>query len=69
MRRLQDRPRLLDLTWNAFFRMLQPFRRWLTPGGKMERVLAATERLSAAETLLALRSARRRTADGLRVRY
>lgn len=46
MRRLQDRPRLLDLAWTAFFSVLRPFRRWLTPGGKMEGVLAATERLS-----------------------
>jgi hypothetical protein len=46
MRRLQDRPRLLDMAWTVFFRMLRPFRRWLTPGGKMEGVLAAAERLS-----------------------
>jgi hypothetical protein len=45
-RRLQDSPHLLELTYQAVYRMLLPFRRWLTPGSWSERVFIELEKLS-----------------------
>jgi hypothetical protein len=46
MRRLQDRPRLLELTYIATDRLLRLFARWLRPGGKVEKMFSAGEKLS-----------------------
>ena len=46
MRFLQDRPRLLDFAYVATWRLIRPFRPWLKPGGKAERVFATAERVS-----------------------
>ena len=47
MRLLQDHPRLLDVAWASFlYPLLRLFRRWLRPGGRMERVFASTERVT-----------------------
>jgi len=41
---LQDHPRVLELAYQATLRALMPFRRWLTPGGSVERVFVLAER-------------------------
>jgi len=46
MRRLQDHPHLLELAYHATFRILKSTRRWLTPGGWVERLMVRLERLS-----------------------
>jgi len=46
LRRLQDHPHLLELAYHAALRMLQPFRRSLVPGGRLERWMIRLERLS-----------------------
>ena len=46
MRLLQNRPRLLELSYIATLELLRTFRRWLRPGGKMERVFVAGEKLT-----------------------
>ncbi len=45
-RRLQDSPHLLEQAYRLSFRMLLPFRRWLTPGSWGERALIELEQLS-----------------------
>lgn len=40
---LQDRPRLLEFAYQATMRGLSPFRRWLRPGGVVERVFIVGE--------------------------
>ena len=46
MRILQDRPGLLESAYVATSRVLQLFRRWLRPGGKVERLLVIGERVT-----------------------
>ena len=46
MRRLQEWPHLLELAYIATTRLLYPFRRWLRPGGKIETLLVAGEKVS-----------------------
>ena len=46
LRRLQDHPRLLEIAYAATERLLQPFRRWLLPGGRVERAFILGERVS-----------------------
>ena len=41
---IQSYPHLLELTYVAAGRFLQPFRRWLKRGGWLERLLIQTER-------------------------
>ena len=43
---LQDHPHLLEVAYDATLRVLQPFRRWLKPGGRVERLLVAGERIT-----------------------
>ncbi len=43
---LQDRPRLLEIAYLGTQRLLRPFRRWLNPGGGVERLFVAGERLT-----------------------
>ena len=43
LRRLQDSPHLLELAYAAAHRLLRPFRRWLKPGGLVERFFVSTE--------------------------
>ena len=40
---LQERPRLLEVAYRATQRGLMPFRRWLKPGGTIERVFVLAE--------------------------
>jgi hypothetical protein len=44
LRRLQDHPRLLEIAYAVTERLLSPFRRWLLPGGLMERAFILGER-------------------------
>jgi hypothetical protein len=46
LRRLQDRPRLLEFAYQGSFRLLSRFRRWLVPGSQAERFLIWIERIS-----------------------
>ena len=46
MRFLQDLPRFLEVAYVATSRMLFLFRRWLRPGGNVERVFVAGEKVS-----------------------
>jgi hypothetical protein len=46
LRRLQDSPHTLELLYKAAYRTLYPCRRWLTPGGRAERLLVWLERSS-----------------------
>ncbi|MBI4770241.1 MAG: methylenetetrahydrofolate reductase C-terminal domain-containing protein [Chloroflexi bacterium] len=46
LRRLQDSPHLLELAYHATHRLLWPFRRWLRPGGRVERLFVRVERAS-----------------------
>ena len=43
---LQDRPHVLEIVYGATLGLLRPFRRWLKPGGKMEGIFAAGERIT-----------------------
>jgi len=43
LRGLQDQPRLLEWMYDLTYRALTPFRRWLKPGGNVERVLITAE--------------------------
>jgi hypothetical protein len=47
---LQDHPHLLEVAYDAMLRVLQPFRRWLRPGGKVERLFVVGEKLSKGRT-------------------
>lgn len=44
--RFRNRPHLLELAYSANRRLMQPFSRWLKPGGWMERLLIPAEKLS-----------------------
>ena len=46
LRRLQDKPRLLEIAYAATERLLRPFRGWLLPGGKVERVFISFEQVT-----------------------
>jgi hypothetical protein len=46
LRSLQDRPRLLEIAYGATERLLAAFRRWLRPGGWVERAFVLGERAS-----------------------
>ncbi len=45
MKRLQDRPHLLEVGYKISRRMLWPFRRWLKAGGWVERLFIQAERV------------------------
>jgi hypothetical protein len=45
-RRLQDSPRILEIFYQAAYRLILPFRRWLTPGSWTERVFVQLEKLT-----------------------
>ena len=45
-RRLQDRPHLLERAYVGTYRALRLVRRWLRPGGKVETLLVAGEKLT-----------------------
>lgn len=46
LRRLQDHPHLLEIAYSAGERVLSLFRRWLVPGGWVERAFIDGERVS-----------------------
>jgi hypothetical protein len=46
LRRLQERPRLLEIAYITSERLLSLFRRWLLPGGWVERAFIQGERIS-----------------------
>ncbi len=46
MRSLQNHPHLLELAYEATHRLLHPFRRWLKPGGRVERFFVRAEKMS-----------------------
>ena len=43
---LQNRPHLLELVYDAIHKLLRPFRRWLKPGGMVERAFVQGEKIS-----------------------
>lgn len=43
---LQDHPRLLEAAYEAALLLLRPLRRWLRPGGRLERLFVFGERLT-----------------------
>lgn len=46
MRFFQRSPHLLEVAYDATHQLLKPFRRWLKPGGWLEKVFVRGERLS-----------------------
>lgn len=46
MRFLQNHPRFLESVYGATHRALHPFRRWLKPGGWLERFFIGAEKMS-----------------------
>jgi len=46
LRFLQNSPHALEVAYAATHRLLAPFRRWLRPGGRMERFFVRAEKLS-----------------------
>lgn len=46
LRFLQNRPHLLELAYKATHQLLVPFRRWLKPGGWVERLFVRSEQVS-----------------------
>jgi len=46
LRFLQDSPHFLEVVYRGAYRTLLPFRRWLLPGGRAERLFVRLERLS-----------------------
>lgn len=46
MRFLQNTPQLLEVAYNATHQLLRPFKRWLKPGGRLEKLFVRGERLS-----------------------
>src|SRR3990172_4719705 len=46
MRFLQSQPHWLEVAYEATHRMLQPFRRWLKPGGWAEKFFIRAEKMS-----------------------
>jgi hypothetical protein len=45
-RHLQNTPHLLELTYQVAYKAMLPFRRWLLPGSRAERVFIWLEKLS-----------------------
>ncbi len=45
-RRLRNHPHVLEVAYEATHRLLQPFRRWLKPGGRVERLFVWAEQVS-----------------------
>jgi hypothetical protein len=46
LRWLQNSPHLLELAYQGAYSLLKPFRRWLVPGSRAERLFIRLERLS-----------------------
>jgi hypothetical protein len=46
LRTLQDHPHFLEVVYDFIYRLLRPFRRWLRPGGRVERLFIWGERAS-----------------------
>jgi len=46
VRSLQNHPHLLELAYEATHQLLRPFRRWLKPGGRVERFFVRAEKMS-----------------------
>ena len=46
LRKLQNRPHLLELSYQWAYRLLLPFRQWLRPGSSVEGMVIHLERLS-----------------------
>jgi hypothetical protein len=46
LRKLQEKAGWLEIAYSTTHRFLQPFRRWLKPGGSVERVFVRLEKLS-----------------------
>lgn len=46
LRRLQGSPRLLQVAYDATENLLKPFRQWLAPGSRVERLFIWAEKLS-----------------------
>lgn len=46
MRFLQNQPRLLEVIYDSTIAALQPFRRWLKPGGAVEQVVIRAEEIT-----------------------
>jgi hypothetical protein len=46
MRFLQNHSHLLELAYDATQQLLHPFRRWLKPGGRVERFFVRAEKMS-----------------------
>jgi Methylene-tetrahydrofolate reductase C terminal len=46
MSALQDSPRLLELAYRGIYQLLKPLRRWMVPGGWIERVFIEVEQIS-----------------------
>jgi hypothetical protein len=46
LRRLQDSPHSLEIIYDLTLRLLRPFRRWLTPKSRLERLFVWLERWS-----------------------
>lgn len=46
LRWLQTYPHWLEVLYDGTYRALMPFRRWLTPGGRVERAFVAAEEVS-----------------------
>ncbi len=46
LRWLQDKPHTLEVAYAAIEKLLLPFRRWLKPGSRMERLFIRLEKIS-----------------------
>jgi hypothetical protein len=46
MRFLQNSPQLLEWAYGVTHKLLRPFKRWLKPGGGLEKIFVGGERLS-----------------------
>jgi hypothetical protein len=46
LRRLQNHPHLLEVAYDWIYKLLLPFRRWLKPGSRIERLFIWAERAS-----------------------
>jgi hypothetical protein len=46
LRSLQNHPHFLEVAYDAVYRLLRPFQRWLKPGGRVEAFFITAERIS-----------------------
>jgi len=46
MRRLQVSPRLLEQAYTVIYQFLKPFRRWMAPASRIEKVFITVEKVS-----------------------